>query len=68
MQIKHRTLQETIDPQPIMSGVIERLLAWIDREDKALFAGQPSPPFQTLRGESIFPEDGEEWWLTDVQV
>ena len=65
--VKLRTLQEALDPQPLMSQVLARLLAWIDREDGALQGGQPPPRFETAEGETIFPPDDEEWWLTDVQ-
>eukprot|EP00973_Karenia_brevis_P079948 11092693-Karenia_brevis.AAC.1 len=58
-------MQEILDPQPLMSAVVTRLLAWIEREDEALFAGRQSPQFKTLAGDPIF--DDEEWWLTDVQ-
>jgi hypothetical protein len=65
--VKLRTLQEALNPQPRMSEVLFRLMAWIDREDVAWRAGLPPPKFETEGGESIFPSDDEEWWLTDVQ-
>ena len=51
-----------------MTAVIARFLEWADREDAALHSGLPPPKFEALDGTSIFPNDGEEWWLTDVQL
>ena len=39
---------------------------WIDRVDLASQYGLPTPLFETLEGEPIFPEDEDPWWLTDV--
>ena len=66
-QLKLRNLKETLEPQPGMTAVLSRFLEWAEREDAALHAGLPPPKFETPTGESIFPVDGEEWWLTDVQ-
>ena len=66
--MKLRTLKETLEPQPAMTAVISRFLEWAEREDKALHAGLPPPKFEALDGTTIFPCDGEEWWLTDVQL
>ena len=66
--LKLRTLKETLEPQPAMTAVISRFLEWAEREDKALHAGLPPPKFEALDGTTIFPCDGEEWWLTDVQL
>ena len=46
--------------------VIQRLLDWIDRCDIAMQSGLPKPPFQTITGESIFPDSDEPWWLTEL--
>ena len=61
-----RPLDEILDPQPLMSEPIARLLDWIDREDAAWRAGAAQPKFETEEGEGIFPPMEEEWWLTDV--
>ena len=66
--LKLRTLKETLEPQPAMTAVISRFLEWAEREDSALHAGLPPPKFETATGARIFPSDGEEWWLTDVQL
>jgi hypothetical protein len=66
--LKLRNLQETLEPQPAMTAVISRFLEWAEREDAALHAGLPPPKFETPNGADIFPSDGEEWWLTDVQL
>ncbi len=65
--IKHRTLAETLDPQPRASVVFRRLLDWLDRVDEASVTGAPRPPFQTLDGDAIFPDQEELWWLTELQ-
>ena len=67
--IKHRTLEETLNPQPEMATVMEGFMEWVDRENANLHAGLPSHPFETPSGEHIFPdpESGSEWFLTDVQ-
>ena len=64
--IKHKTLAETLDPQPQASVVIRDLLEWISRVDYASQRGEPRPLFQTLDGRDIFPPESEQWWLTDV--
>ena len=66
--LKLRTLKETLEPQPAMTAVISRFLEWADREDAALHSGLPPPKFEALDGAAIFPTNGEEWWLTDVQL
>ena len=65
---KLRNLKEMLEPQPAMTAVLSRFLEWAEREDAALHAGLPPPKFETPTGENIFPVDGEEWWLTDVQL
>ena len=65
--IKHRTLAETLDPQPRASVVYKRLLDWIDRVDEASQTGLPRPAFQTLDGDAIFPPHEDLWWLTELQ-
>ena len=62
---KLRTLEESLNPQPLMASVIHALLDWIDRVDFAFQNGLPRPPFKTRSGLEIFPD--EPWWLTDVQ-
>ena len=64
--LKFRTLAEVLNPQPDASVVIKRLLDWIDRVDTASQTGGPKPSFQTEEGQSIFPEDDDPWWLTDI--
>jgi hypothetical protein len=64
--LKFRTLAEVLNPQPDASVVIKRLLDWIDRVDTTSQTGAPKPPFQTEEGQSIFPEDDDPWWLTDI--
>ena len=65
--IKNRTLAEILNPQPKTTAVVNRLLDWIDRVDAAARVGAPRPPFQTLGGEAIFPDQEEKWWLTELQ-
>jgi len=65
--IVHRTLSENLNPQPQAAAVIHRLLDWIDRVDEAVMINKRRPAFATMQGEPIFPEEGELWWLTDVQ-
>ena len=65
--LKSRTLAESLNPQPDAHVVFQRLLDWIDRCDVASQLGLPKPPFETLDGDPIFPEDDDDaWWLTDV--
>jgi hypothetical protein len=66
-QMKRRTLAEVLDPQPVCSNVIKRLLDWIDRVDLASQSGDDRPPFTTIDGGEIFPEDDPYWYLTEVQ-
>ena len=63
--VRLRTLAEILDPQPQTAEVLHRLLDWIDRADRAAQAGEPKPAFTTAAGDPVFPDDGEEWWLTD---
>ena len=64
----HRTLEENLNPQPLASTVIHRLLDWIDRVDEASIEHLAKPNFATKGGEPIFPEEEDaKWWLTDVQ-
>ena len=68
MPIRWRSLQETLDPQPIANVVIRRLLTWMDSCDAASQRGWPRPAFVAEDG-PIFPPEGtdeEFWWLTDV--
>ena len=62
---KLRSLEESLNPQPLAASVIHTLLDWIDRVDFASQRGLAPPPFQTQDGEDIFPD--KPWWLTDVQ-
>ena len=64
--LRFRTLAECLKPQPEAHGVFQRLLDWIDRCDVASQTEEPKPPFQTVDGEPIFPEDDDPWWLTDI--
>ena len=64
--LKFRTIAETLNPQPDAHVVFQRLLDWIDRCDNAAQLGLPKPEFKTLESGTIFPEDDEPWWLTDV--
>jgi hypothetical protein len=64
--LKHKTLAETLDPQPQASVVIRDLLEWIDRVDYASQRGEPRPMFQTVDGRDIFLPESEQWWLTGV--
>ena len=63
--LKCRTLAEVLNPQPQASAVIRNLLGWIGRVDMASQHGTPRPPFSTVEGESIFPD--QPWWLTELQ-
>ena len=64
--LRFRNLAECLNPQPEAHVVFQRLLDWIDRCDVASQTGEPKPPFQTVDGEPIFPEDDDPWWLTDI--
>ena len=63
----HRELHEMLNPMPRAAAVMHRLLEWIDRCDLASQRDEPKPTFATITGKSIFPDDEEPWWLTDVQ-
>ena len=65
--VVHRTLEENLNPQPQAAAVMHRLLDWIDRVDEASINHKQRPAFATDDNESIFPEEGVLWWLTDVQ-
>ena len=64
--VKARKLAEILNPQPRASVVIRKLLDWIDRVDIASQRGDPRPPFATPTGGSIYPEDDDPWWLTEL--
>ena len=67
--MKHKTLEETLNPQPAASRVLTKLLGWIDRVDLASQGDLPRPPFLDDHGSSIFPAEGESderWWLTEL--
>ncbi len=69
---QHKTLEETLCPQPIASKTLLKLLRWIDRVDEASKTGAARPAFEDLEGDGyIFPPDGhpdERWWLTEVSI
>ena len=70
MPIKWRSLEETLNPQPVAFNVIRKLLQYIDRCDEASKTNLPRPRFCTEDGSPIFPPEGDEfelWWLTDVK-
>ena len=70
MPIKWRSLEETLNPQPVAFDVIRKLLQWIDRCDEASKSNLPPPRFCAEDGSPIFPPEGDEdalWWLTDVK-
>lgn len=65
----HKTLKEVLNPQPIASEVLLRLLKFIDRVDVCSQSGEPRPEFTTEDGSKIFPSAGdpdELWWLTEL--
>ena len=64
--VKHRKLEEVLNPQPDATVVIHRLLDYMNRVDVATQQGRARPPFKTLEGVDIFPPEDELWWLTDV--
>ena len=70
MPIKWRSLEETLNPQPVAFDVIRKLLQYIDRCDEASKTNLPRPRFCAEDGSPIFPPEGEKfelWWLTDVK-
>ena len=65
----HKTLDEILNPQPVASEVLLRLLDFIDRVDIASQTGSPRPDFRAGDGADIFPPAGspnEKWWLTEM--
>ena len=56
-----------LNPQPLAAAVMHRLLDWIERADIASQRGEPKPNFVTVKGDPIFTNDDDHWWLTDVQ-
>ena len=62
---KLRSLEESLNPQPLAASVIHTLLDWIDRVDFASQRGLAPPPFHTQDGEDIFPD--EPWWQGSCQ-
>ena len=67
--MKHKTLQEALNPQPAANRVLMKLLGWIDRVDIASTEGSSRPAFATETGSNIFPANGdadERWWLTEL--
>ena len=70
MPIKWRSLEETLNPQPVAFDVIRKLLRYIDRCDENSKSNLPAPRFCAEDGSPIFPPEGDEfelWWLTDVK-
>ncbi len=69
---QHKTLEETLCPQPIASRTLLKLLKWIDRVDEASKLGAERPTFEDPDGDGfIFPPTGhpdERWWLTEVSI
>ncbi len=71
VQQKHRTLEETLNPQPIAQRTLMKLLAWIDRVDLASQACANRPPFEDPHDGFIFPPEGhddERWWSRALHV
>ena len=66
----HRSLDECLNPQPIASKVLLKLLQWIDRVDIcSQKTGVSRPEFVADDGSQIFPPEGdpdERWWLTEL--
>ena len=52
------------DFELLPSTWIHNLLAWIDRVDLSSQSGATRPPFETERGEAIFPDT--TWWITEA--
>ena len=70
MPIKWRSLEETLNPQPVAFDVIRKLLQYIDRCDEASKTNLPRPRFCAEDGSPIFPPEGDEhelWWLTELK-
>ena len=65
-QMMRRALADCLNPQPVCARVIHRLLDWISRVDEASQNGQERPPFTTVDGEEIFPEEDPLWYLTEI--
>jgi hypothetical protein len=65
----HKSLKEVLNPQPIASKVLLRLLEFIDRVDVCSQRGESRPDFVAEDGSDIFPPAGdpdELWWLTEL--
>jgi len=60
-----RTTQEVVKPQPEAAGVLEELLAWIDRADEAARRNEQKPPTCRVNGQPLFPNTS--WWLTEME-
>ena len=70
MPIKWRSLEETLNPQPVAFDVIRKLLQYIDSCDEASKSNLPPPRLCAEDGSPIFPPEGDEfelWWLTDAK-
>ena len=65
----HKSLKEVLNPQPIASKVLLRLLEFIDRVDVCSQRGESRPDFVAEDGSDIFPPAGdpdELWWLAEL--
>ena len=66
----HKSLSECLNPQPIASKVLLKLLQWIDRVDvHSQKTGACRPEFVADDGSEIFPPEGDPdamWWLTEL--
>ena len=68
---QHKTLEETLCPQPVASRTLLKLLKWIDLVDEASKSGAERPAFEDPEDGFIFPPTGhpdERWWLTEVSI
>ena len=63
--LRLRDLCQVLNPQPQAQTVIHHLLSWIDRVDLASQSGSQRPPFETERGDPIFPPE-TTWWITEA--
>ena len=64
-RLQLRDLCQILNPQPQAQTVIHDLLSWIDRVDLASQSGSQRPPFETERGDPIFPPE-TTWWITEA--